>query len=95
MKTTVLMAALAGFALAGDARAQTPEPVLETYADIAAAAYADALATARTLSGKIDALVAAPSDETLAEARAAWIAARRPYQQTEVYRFGNALVDEW
>ncbi|WP_412103566.1 imelysin family protein [Stappia stellulata] len=95
MKTTVLMAALAGFALAGSARAQAPEPVLETYADIAAAAYADALATARTLSGKIDALVAAPSEETLAEARAAWIAARRPYQQTEVYRFGNALVDEW
>lgn len=97
MKTTVLIAALAGFALSGAsmARAGAPEPVLETYADIAAAAYADALATARTLSDRIDALVASPSEATLAEARAAWIAARRPYQQTEVYRFGNALVDAW
>ncbi len=28
-------------------------------------------------------------------ARAAWIAARVPYQQTEAYRFGNAVVDDW
>jgi putative iron-regulated protein len=28
-------------------------------------------------------------------AREAWIEARVPYQQTEVYRFGNAIVDEW
>ena len=25
----------------------------------------------------------------------AWIAARVPYQQTEVYRFGNRIVDDW
>lgn len=95
MKTTVLMVALAGLALSGAARAETAEPVLDTYSDIAAAAYKDALASARTLSGKIDALVASPSDETLAQAREAWVAARRPYQQTEVYRFGNSLVDAW
>ena len=28
-------------------------------------------------------------------ARAAWIAARIPYMQTEAYRFGNAIVDDW
>jgi putative iron-regulated protein len=28
-------------------------------------------------------------------ARSAWLAARVPYQQTEVYRFGNAIVDDW
>jgi putative iron-regulated protein len=28
-------------------------------------------------------------------AREAWRAARIPYQQTEVYRFGNAIVDDW
>nr|WP_244501888.1 imelysin family protein [Stappia sp. ES.058] len=89
------MVALAGLALSGAARAETAEPVLDTYSDIAAAAYKDALASARTLSGKIDALVASPSDETLAQAREAWVAARRPYQQTEVYRFGNSLVDAW
>ncbi len=43
----------------------------------------------------VDALIADPSDDTLNTARAAWIAARVPYQQTEVYRFGNAIVDDW
>ena len=28
-------------------------------------------------------------------ARAAWIAARPSYQQSEVFRFGNAIVDDW
>src|SRR3546814_1956438 len=28
-------------------------------------------------------------------ARAAWVAARVPYQQTEVFRFGNPIVDDW
>ncbi|MEX0311053.1 MAG: imelysin family protein, partial [Tateyamaria sp.] len=31
----------------------------------------------------------------LQAAKAAWIAARVPYQQTEVYRFGNPIVDDW
>ena len=28
-------------------------------------------------------------------ARAAWVAARIPYMQTEAYRFGNRIVDDW
>ena len=28
-------------------------------------------------------------------ARTAWLAARVPYQQTEAYRFGNPIVDDW
>ena len=28
-------------------------------------------------------------------AREAWLAARVPYQQSEAYRFGNPIVDEW
>jgi len=39
--------------------------------------------------------VAAPSAETLDAARGAWIAARAPYQQTEAFRFGNPIVDDW
>jgi putative iron-regulated protein len=87
--TTALMA------LPFSARAADPAAVVETYADIAAAGYADSLATARALQAAVGALVAAPSDETLAAARAAWKAARVPYQQTEVFRFGNAIVDDW
>ncbi len=70
-------------------------PVLSTYADIAHAGYEDALTTARLLDNKVDALVAKPTDATLKAARDAWLAARVPYQQTEVYRFGNAIVDDW
>ena len=33
--------------------------------------------------------------DTLAAARAAWRAARVPYLQTEVFRFGNPVVDDW
>ncbi len=69
--------------------------VLRTYGDIALAGYEDSLITAQTLKSAVDALVAAPSDRTLLQARAAWLAAREPYQQTEVYRFGNAIVDDW
>ena len=40
-------------------------------------------------------LLATPDDATLAAAREAWLAARVPYQQTEVFRFGNPIVDDW
>ncbi|MEX3011330.1 imelysin family protein [Hoeflea sp. TYP-13] len=69
--------------------------VLETYANIAQANYSDALTTAKTLEVAIGALVADPSEETLKAARTAWKAARIPYQQTEAFRFGNPIVDDW
>ena len=69
--------------------------VLGTYADIAEANYTDSLVTAQRLQAAVDALLAAPSAEALEAAKTAWLAARVPYQQTEVYRFGNAIVDDW
>ncbi|MEQ8296157.1 MAG: imelysin family protein [Nitratireductor sp.] len=90
--TTALIAtALTGQAMAAtDARA-----VLNTYADIAHATYEDALSTAMRLDEAVDALIAAPSVETMAAAKAAWRSARIPYQQSEAYRFGNPIVDAW
>ena len=87
-----------------DEPAATPAPaydeararlVINHYADLALAAYSDALSEARELRGQIDALLAQPNAETLAAARQAWRDARVPYMQTEVFRFGNAVVDEW
>ncbi len=75
--------------------AATPSDVLATYGDIAQAAFEDSLTTAMTLQGAVDSLVTEPTEENLRAARRAWIAARNPYQQTEVYRFGNAMVDDW
>lgn len=69
--------------------------VIETYGDIAHAAYQDSLTSARKLQAAIGELIAEPGDETMKAAREAWIAARVPYQQTEAYRFGNVIVDEW
>ena len=69
--------------------------VIETYADIAHAAYGDALSTAQRLREAVDALVAEPSPQALQAAKEAWRAARVPYQQTEAYRFGNPIVDDW
>ena len=40
-------------------------------------------------------MIATPSEATLKAARDAWLVARNPYQETEVYRFGNPIVDEW
>ena len=94
VKMLALSTALA-LILPATARAADPADVVKTYADIAAAGYADSLSTAKALQAAVDALIATPSDETLKAARDAWLAARAPYQQTEVFRFGNAIVDDW
>ena len=90
-------ALLASFIATGSVAAGEPKvkDIVKTYADIAEAKYEDSLKTALTLKAKIDAFVKAPSAETLKAAKDSWIAARVPYQQSEAYRFGNAIVDDW
>ncbi len=95
MKPSHLASTALCLALATPAFAIEKAEVLETYADIAAAKYADSLATAQVLQTAVNALRADPSAENLQAAKEAWLAARVPYQQTEVYRFGNAIVDDW
>ena len=92
--SATIMALAASIGLA-QAQAPTAEAVLTTYADIAQAGYEDSLTTAKALDGAIDAFLAAPSEDTLQAAKEAWLAARAPYQQTEAFRFGNAIVDDW
>ena len=89
--TSGLALLIAAPALAADDKAA----VLDTYADIALAGYEDSLTTAEALKAAVDALVADPSEATLTAAREAWRAARPSYQQTEVFRFGNPIVDDW
>ena len=90
-----LTSALLSPALISPAFAVEPAEVVAHYADMAEAGYGDSLTTAKALQGAVAALIAAPSEETLAAARTAWIAARVPYQQTEAFRFGNPVVDDW
>ena len=97
MKTPLLTgAAIAALTVGTSAAfAATKAEVLTTYVTIAAAKYEDSLITAKALQTAVDALIATPSPEALEAAKAAWKSARIPYQQTEVYRFGNAIVDDW
>ena len=92
---TLAAASMAALTLAAPAFAVEKSAVIETYAAIAEAKYADSLTTAQALGAAVDALIAAPSAATLTAAKTAWLQARVPYQQTEVYRFGNAIVDDW
>jgi len=97
MKTPLLTGAALLALTAGTtaAFAASKAEVLTNYANIAEAKYEDSLITAKALQAAVDALVAEPSAENLEAAKHAWLAARVPYQQTEVYRFGNAIVDDW
>ncbi|MBP0618131.1 imelysin family protein [Jiella mangrovi] len=94
---TFAIAAAAALAAGQTARAETPsaETVLKNYADIALAGYSDALTKAKALNEATDALIANPSEETLKAARQAWRDSRPSYQQTEAFRFGNPIVDDW
>lgn len=74
---------------------EAAQAVVKHYADIAHAIFSDAHSTAVDLQKAVDALLANPTDETLQAAKQAWLAARVPYMQSEVFRFGNPVVDEW
>lgn len=90
-----LLTATSAFAVQPARAATDAAAVVNHYVEIAHAKYSDSLATAKDLATAVDALIANPTDETLKAARAAWLKARVPYQQSEVYRFGNPAVDEW
>jgi len=96
MRKLLLGAVLATAIFGGTAHAAVePKAVVATYSDLALAGYEDSLKAAKTLREAIDALIAKPSAATLKAAREAWIVARVPYQQTEAWRFGNPIVDDW
>ncbi|AVF60504.1 peptidase [Vibrio diabolicus] len=73
----------------------TKQQVVEHYADVAHAVFADSVTTAKTLDVRIDEFLKSPSADKLEEVKQAWLDSRVPYQQSEVFRFGNAIVDYW
>ena len=92
---SVLVPAAGTHSSAAYANAPAAESVLATYADIAKAGYEDSLKRAKTLQKSITTLIENPSADALTAARQAWVDARVPYMQTEAYRFGNPIVDDW
>jgi len=69
--------------------------VVKHYTEMVYTVYSDSLSTAKTLQSAIDAFLAKPGDDTLKAAKAAWAAARVPYLQSEAFRFGNTIIDDW
>lgn len=73
--------------------AQLQQQIVKTNADIAFAVYEDALISANALLEKVEAFIAQPDEANLQAAKAAWLASREPYGQSEVYRFRNGPID--
>ena len=69
--------------------------IVDSYTKIAFATYEDSLISAKSLRNAIDYFLSNPTSENLSLAKSAWLASRIPYQQSEVFRFGNTIVDNW
>ena len=72
---------------------QNAQKLLNTNADIAYAAYGDSVDAAEELKNAIIAFENDRSSENLDAAKRAWLVAREPYGQTEVYRFRLSPID--
>jgi len=98
MRLALLGTSLTFPALAAPARASNDltaikHEVVRNYAAIAGAIYQDACHSATSLRVKVDDLLQHPSPTTLSAARAAWIKAREPFLQAEVFRFYEGPID--
>jgi len=69
--------------------------VVQHYTTLAHTIFEDALITAKALDATLAAFIESPSQASLEKAQLAWKAARIPYLQSEVFRFGNPNVDDW
>jgi putative iron-regulated protein len=67
--------------------------VARHHAELVHAVYQDALVSAEAMLAAIDALIAAPSQAALDDARAAWLEARADYMPSEAFRFYGGPID--
>lgn len=78
----------------GDVLVDLKRGVVRHYANLAHATYDDALAGVRRLGAEVETFLTRPSESGLTRVRLAWIDARRPYLQTEAFRFYDGPIDE-
>ena len=69
--------------------------ILVNYSNIAEAKYKDALILAKEMHISIEKFMNNTNESNLKDVKDSWLKARTIYQQTEVFRFGNPLVDDW
>jgi putative iron-regulated protein len=90
MRHLILLALLGPFSLVAEERGAA----VLAYAEHVEKSYGEAQATALLMQESIVEFAAEPTEETLGAAREAWIAARRPYLETEVFRFYSGPIDD-
>jgi len=78
---------------AGAINIDNVKKVLNTNADIALAGYEDSVDTAKKLQTSLATFKVTPTQANLNVAKKAWLVAREPYGQTEVYRFRKSPID--
>ena len=69
--------------------------VLINYSNIAEAKYKDALTLAKQMHNSIEKFIKDTNESNFKKVKDSWLLARTIYQQTEVFRFGNPIVDDW
>ena len=69
--------------------------ILVNYSNIAEAKYKDALILAKEMHSSIEKFMNNTNESNFIDVKDSWLKARTIYQQTEVFRFGNPLVDDW
>ena len=92
--TSVAASALAMFSVPAMAQSVESDAVVRQYGELVFAAYSDNLTGALAMQKAISALLAAPSAQTLSDARKSWLAAREWYLQTEAFRFYGGPIDD-
>jgi len=95
MKKYRLVVGLVASLFSALAGAVNDKDVIQAYVELADMTFSDAYTSAQNLQASIDALLQSPSEKSLTAARQAWRQARVPYQQSEAFRFGNPVVDDW
>jgi len=75
------------------AKVHNEPSLLETYANIANDNYKDALNDAKLLQTAIGDFAENPNEDTLANAKAAWLISRESYGLTEAFRLSNGPID--
>ena len=69
--------------------------ILVNYSNIAEAKFKDALILAKEMHSSIEKFMNNTNESNFIDVKDSWLKARTIYQQTEVFRFGNPLVDDW
>lgn len=87
-----LVAGCGGDDTTSKVKAQTPL-VLQNYATNLYQAYSDAVTDEQSFSTQVDAFVAAPTEDSLASLRTAWLASRAHYMLSEGARFIDGPID--